>query len=55
MISNSLQQGVAYGILTLLVVCITFCVLNVLYNLLLYLLYTRQQNAENARFNSSFV
>lgn len=37
MISYSIQQGIAYALLCILVVCIACCILNVLYNLLVYI------------------
>lgn len=55
MISYSLEQGLAYGILALLVLCIAFCILNAIYTLLVHLLGTRQQNDETIHFTDSFV
>ena len=55
MISYSLQQSLAYGILTLLVLCITFCILNVLYNLLVYLVRTTERRDEMIHITNSFL
>ena len=56
MISYSLEQGLAYGILTLLVLCIAFCMLNVIYTLLVHLLRSNSEEDElNDRFTNSFV
>ena len=55
MISYSLQQDLAYGILTLLVLCITFCLVNILYNLLVHLVTTTEQRDEMIHITNSFV
>lgn len=52
----SVEQGIAYGILTFLVLCLAFCLLHIFYTLLVHLLRSyREEDELTDGFTNSFV